>query len=462
MSQIPVVLPPEIWSTIFLATCGPPQPTRFLDLGDHQRLLNILRLTHVCRYWRSIAHSTTQLWNAIVFNPLLDIETENHLATLCLEKSANSPLYVHLFCPPIFGTDDDDDEPEGLEENGVIREGQGGMAVSRMHSQIAHALSTGSPSFHSFMKTTSRWKALIITTQTDWFEPFFTFFASLAVDSPKFPNLCNLKLQTTDYKVWEIIGTPANMGAFMEAPNLTHVAVSELPSNPLLLPLPLDRLTTLQISNPCSVLSALNLLKACPSLQSFRAAVEQLDDIEPVSDSIHVEHNALRSLVLFSTEEGLDTLMLHLTLHSLRELDIDSCDAWPGRTIKPFLSSSADVIQDLTIHAPDMTTAMLLDCLQVVPALKHLTVEQMCDPSIGSLSQLFKRLTRMKDSEHGLASTLLPSLQSINLVYFIPLYCGWRGEPINFKAFQDMALSRWTGGDADLRWRPKEKDWKWT
>ncbi|ESK96219.1 hypothetical protein Moror_7209 [Moniliophthora roreri MCA 2997] len=423
-------LPPEIWSSIFLLTCSS-CPTRFLDLGDHQRRTNVLRLTHVCRDWRFIAHSTAHLWTRIAFNPRADdSEMERDITIFYLERSSNAPLSIHIFSPPVFDTDSDsdsdsDDKYIHPRENDHI-------------AQMQHNLCWW---FSKLMNTTSRWKALTITTQTDWFEHFFSFFTcSRLLGNPKFPKLCSLQLQATDYQVWEISRPPRELDAFMGAPNLTRVTIHELPPSVSSLPLPLNQLRSLEISNPCTVSSTLQLLDACPALRHFRVAVEQYDDL--AVGLPQVEHKALQSLVLTSAEGALNNLLSHLTLHSLRDLTLDTSDVWPSRAIEAFLSPLAGALRCLTVRAPHMDCGILIDCLRVIPGLEILAVERMCDSSIGALSPLFEQLTKGKSDP----PVLLPSLQSLTLVYLVPLYCSWRNDPIDFRHFREMVLSRRASG----------------
>src|SRR5277367_1522037 len=65
-----ITLPPELLSMIFIACADPPSGTLNSSHWSLPAKMQWIAVTHVCRYWRSVALGCTDLWRRLfVFNP---------------------------------------------------------------------------------------------------------------------------------------------------------------------------------------------------------------------------------------------------------------------------------------------------------------------------------------------------------------------------------------------------------
>src|ERR1700728_523435 len=65
-----ITLPPELLSMIFIACADPPSGMLNSSHWSLPAKMQWIAVTHVCRYWRSVALGCTDLWRRLfVFNP---------------------------------------------------------------------------------------------------------------------------------------------------------------------------------------------------------------------------------------------------------------------------------------------------------------------------------------------------------------------------------------------------------
>ena len=83
-------LPPELLRAIFSFLCPGSH-------GDWERSLampykDLLAVSHVCRHWRDIAVSATELWAHIILGHSASAKWEASIAQLCTHRSGGRPL----------------------------------------------------------------------------------------------------------------------------------------------------------------------------------------------------------------------------------------------------------------------------------------------------------------------------------------------------------------------------------
>src|ERR1700733_12253760 len=87
-----VTLPPELLRVIFVACADPPYAEQEYSYWCTRRSMQWIAITHVCRYWRSVALGYSDLWKRLrFFNP--DVTKE----MIHRSQGANLEVIIHSY-----------------------------------------------------------------------------------------------------------------------------------------------------------------------------------------------------------------------------------------------------------------------------------------------------------------------------------------------------------------------------
>ena len=135
IGSIPVEILCEVFSDVLKSSHSPLGPSY---LGPHHRNLVLLKLTAVCRRWRSAASECAILWTSIAFST--SVRSTVECATLFLSRSKEATLSVYIW---------DSRNPRGIEIPGSCK-GLVKSIASQSHRLSTCDLSSASPTFWGY------------------------------------------------------------------------------------------------------------------------------------------------------------------------------------------------------------------------------------------------------------------------------------------------------------------------
>ncbi|KZP25668.1 hypothetical protein FIBSPDRAFT_379343 [Athelia psychrophila] len=328
-------IPPEILSMIFEQLL----PTQDNDLTPIQipELKEILLPGQICKSWREAAIATPALWSSLQFNfnnPKNIVERMVHMATTCIARAKNYPLFISY---KTWYTDLTRYRPV--------------IAVLFAHSNQWHNLfidSTGSA--HEELWGAKGRLSMLYKLKVDYgqIKEWGSFDTFLTLPNLRILDLCNYGFQP-----WYEIG--------------------QFPS------LPWRQLQ--QIAFVGQARDALELLRMSPSLQVFKVSLvghsERLH---------HVHHAFLRELSVEGLPSDSDAIDLfgEVTLPALVSLSYAG-EAFPRDAITSFVQRSK-IEQSLhtfclTLHkrrdTPLIPSSDISDCLERMPCLSQLSLHDL-------------------------------------------------------------------------------------
>jgi hypothetical protein len=348
----------------------------------------------ICSAWRKIALSTPRLWTSISL-PLVDWKFDgqmSYIQTLC-ERAGNLPLFVSLHPKnPFFYL-----------------------------STFPPKQSSNIPTLIPYL---SRIKELSLSLSDDG----FLSFCRLPIGS--FPSLesCTLEVSVGS----EIYGQLIPTTALESASRLQRFYFKNrfTPNfNLLLLRLP-SHLTYLNIQSILTSSDLLELLRQCPNLEEL--APVEFTSITPVSTGDMIVLPRLRGLDAGADDwHAQDTFFHHLTLPSLRKLDlrIGEDGILITRSLRFLLLRSLCPLEHLSLLATEIEPEIMLEYFGAVPSLVTLHLECTVIPVLDALKFV-----------PGKPGNLLPKLQSI---CFIGAVGHVDNHPSADEPFAKMVESRW-------------------
>ncbi|KAJ7464150.1 hypothetical protein FB451DRAFT_1370494 [Mycena latifolia] len=380
-------LPTEILGEIF-ARCAP-EPMQLFAFWEHDTIrdniarvsqLHLRRLSQVCASWHTTIMGTPSLWATIDVD-LSYIQASamtqiTDLLSLSLQRSANSPLTIHL----------------------------------RAESQ------TAGPALELVAQHSARWRAADIYI----FPQVFTYIAAAKGNLPLLELL-------------EIGGSALDrLDIFDAAPKLTEVKISCFGADNPQLPWPQLQRVTYEYTGPTLHIvdgfgEGLQVMQQCSSACKF-----SLFDLDFTDQDFPIPHltsvqSDISELHLSLSDDGgpehfrqvLGELLAPLTLPSLQGLLFQAAVTrnplfWPRAQFGAFFvrSSLRDTLQHLSLHDMIVTEDDLVECLSEMRVLINLHIEDVPSSGPGAedhllvTNSLLQRLTRTTDP-----TCLVPNLR---------------------------------------------------
>lgn len=351
-------LPTEILSTIFLHCAdsdGALNTTNTIDVP--------LLLTKICSGWRSVAINTQSLWSRLFINIQPNSEHQTTLASTWLSRSGACPLQIYI----IWQT------PPFLDSHPVLD-------IIIQHS------------YH--------WRSMFIYLP-------FTAFSSLHPVRGNLPLLNELSLGTDD----DLITGPEISDAFEDAPELRSLECVNL--DPDLFVFPWAHLTKIPIM-AVTADDCIDILHHTFRLENGSFIITH-GSSWPSKPPTALHHHKLQELAILTApfSESVDTrdVFRFLTLPNLRSLRICNVQSPPGSALVTFLSR-IESLETLFLRRIALSEGELLQVLEMVPYLKHLTV--LCSPTVTDhvLDQL---IWKPSEETSSTSFTLLPKLETLEL-----------------------------------------------
>lgn len=388
-------LPPEIICEIFIH-CLPP-PRTLPDPRDAPLLLG-----HVCRRWRSIAYSFTQLWSSVTVSDVLS---------------------AMLLPPPRAGLLD-------MLDAWLIHSGDNLLSVSivpdAQNPDIPLVLGR-SPVFGTIRHTSHRWRELEIVRRLEDFQVL------LNRDAPwNLPHLVKLTLLLANNGRHPSGFPPNLLSNLNDAPALREVHVMGFA--PLNLLIPWSQLTTVHAENLLPI-ECLQTLAATTSLidGTFSIWIEQFFHL-PATAPI-ARPPRLTSLTL--SGELCTGLLDHIELPSIKKfsLSIGPNDDF-GPLVAFFARSSTlkEVALDIRGAVPP---ADLITCLEAMAGIETLSFGVHTGLMNGPLP--WALLSNF---------ALLPSIRRLTIRERIDRY---HEPPLDEGGVAEMLAARWAGGAGTLK-----------
>lgn len=365
-----------------------------------------LAISSVCMRWRKIVRARPSLWSCIRLAIHSIPPNKFPILDLYLESSQQSPLTLE-----ITGSEDDRElEPRHLAVCATL---------------IAHV---------------SRWQHLTVVGAWE-------FYVSLTNDPRSYPALKTLTLPETEFH-------PGGLEDYEDAPQLCSLSVFSMPSVDIsTIQFPWKNLRCLAIRQHSA--GMWNILDKCKNLTELCFWEE--DDADGYRFlSLPATASAIKTLTLFvtqttSSESLAEVVFTSITCPSLTSLLLEATDEykrlWPNEALYGFISRSSCPLTTLSIKSIPLSDSGLINLLQCIPSLLHLTIDDsrlpfssaaQYKPTIPSpiTSQFIQRLHAFPSPT---SSVLAKRLQTLHLTF----------TGYNFKdgEFIDMLLSRWLPDD---------------
>ncbi|KAF9467561.1 hypothetical protein BDZ94DRAFT_1248416 [Collybia nuda] len=375
-------LPTEILSTIFLHCAdsdGVLNSSNTIDMP--------LLLTKICSGWRSVAINTQSLWSRLFINIQPNSEHQATLASTWLERSGACPLQIYI----IWQT------PPFLDSHPVLD-------IIIQHS------------YH--------WRSMFIYLP-------FAAFNSLYPVRGNLPILSELSLGTDD----DLITGAEISDAFEDAPELRSLECVNL--NPDLFIFPWATLTKIPIM-AVDAEDCIDILHHTFRLENGSFIITH-GPSWPSKPPKALQHRRLQELAILTApfSEGVDTrdVFQFLTLPNLRSLRICNVQSPLGPALVTFLSR-IESLETLFLRRIAASDQELLQVLEMVPYLKHLTVLSSPTMTDHVLDQLIWKPCEETSSS---SFTLLPKLETLELSIDAPMGV----------SLVDLLESRWDADESD-------------
>ncbi|KAG6816754.1 hypothetical protein H0H87_003149 [Tephrocybe sp. NHM501043] len=256
-----------------------------------------------------------------------------------------------------------------------------------------------------------------------------TAYAALFPARGKLPSLAELSLGTHE----PFASPDPILDVFEDAPNLRSLECVNL--HPYLFKFPWENLSHIPIMT-VTIDDSLDILRRAPHLESGSFIYNTEDYKEWSSPSPKpLRHEHLKELALLSPtwNEVIETqdLFINLTAPHLQSLRICNID-WPfSAHLLPFLAR-VDALESLYLRKTALAESDVLELLQLLPALRHLTLLSSSMYTMVT-DLLLTRLTWRPEMK----THLLPKLETLEISLPGPLTI----------AFAELLESRWDMGD---------------
>ncbi|KAF8196996.1 hypothetical protein BJ912DRAFT_94983 [Pholiota molesta] len=394
---VPAVnLPTEVLTTIFEIACCPinSDPNR-----DH-RIVKVFQepfwsistskqyncgctttptvIGAVCSAWRNIAIETSQLWSniKIAFN---DANSDAQATKLryWISKSGQRPLTVSL-----VEERDEDDEDRGIWRTDVLD----------VLEEYAHRLQT----LDMFLPEAWKLKPAI-----------------MALIANRLPLLTSVTLRPgTGLQGMQ------NFDLFAHAPQLREVRLFDCSTATVSLPLAqLERLEVVTGGNLSMVHECLERLDLCPRLRSYTTYIngKVLNFVPVLWPMTHTKLEVIELMDRSVTQADIHAFLGESTLPMLRSfsLYIRAKDPLTGiPSLLPFLSRSAGKLETLCLAGQLPLEEQLLGCLQVLPQLRKLVLNNRSHKNTNLTQRTLDRMNPTKYDEEGARRCLAPNLET--------------------------------------------------
>lgn len=373
-------IPPEILAEIFLYFAPNDQS------HDNPALTrSVILPSHVCRRWRSVALSTSQIWSYILFDidhsSTINIERKLDRTATWLARAGGCPLSLKIVCLS-----------QSIESQTRCR--------SLLNMVLPHCV---------------RWRYASIRMP-----PSMT--GDLSVIRNKLPLLESLAIP---------IRSPKSTHPFEIAPKLQTFCIIGK-SKWTNIRVPWAQLTHCELG-ACTGLKCLDIMRLSPNLTSFTACIDSFDTITPSTSSFQLAHlSTLKITAEYDSAYLLDYLILP-SLTNLAYLE-DDINTPRKRQVGPkfvsLISRSSCLLRRLEIELEDeMDKDDLAELLHHTPNLEHLAMTCINDTGINS-SDIQCLITYMAGDD-----CLVPRLQSIVVEHVAGYFSS--------QDFLDMIESRW-------------------
>ncbi|KAL0570202.1 hypothetical protein V5O48_011758 [Marasmius crinis-equi] len=403
-------LPSEILTIIFAFACEE-------NVLSRSKLPEAARLSMVCGRWRDLAHTTPSLWS----NISIDFQSWkqhfsilNRLTELFMERSAKSPLQIHLSLPDDGFSEDRSEKDE---------------AYSVLRPVVANC---------------QRWRCV----------SFSTISSSIAdVLSPVRGRLPLLTSLGFDCKGASASSIPFPL--FDNCPALHTLHITSAIPRPFQTeapPFPWRQITSLRLATLYNI-SAFPVLSLCPSVEHLELYEVGGTNDESQDYSDHVVSSDIRSLTITSAldQSDVDGVFQHTTLKGLSSLKI--CGGmwsmseqttwleWNETRLHDFLQRSSCTITSLHLKNLPITDDQTLSLLRMMPGISSLCIEELRNE--GENRIVTKTLLDGLDVKGPLAfpasAPLVPRLAELKLVvhakdlhsdpFMKALLCRWLSDP---------------------------------
>ncbi|KAF8900622.1 hypothetical protein CPB85DRAFT_156694 [Mucidula mucida] len=385
-------------------------------------------LSQVCRRWRRVSLSCTELFTAVL----------NDLPWLASRRDPYSVLYTVL--DRIGGNRGLRAHIDILNETGAGAVDLNDDDVSQEEIAFMFAL------LGTLMERSAQWESATFCMPE-------VMFMGLSAVRGRVPRLKEVLLHSDNDEDFSW-GRLTKIYAFEIAPNLRSLSLHNIPFtsvvlNPLLLEFVSDetpRLTDDEVTK-----ALLPVLQACPNLRTLKFVSKKLtvEDVAlPPKPAPRLEHAGLTSLTVSGA-----SVLYSLTLPHLTELDVGvppgDYDREVLRGVLPgiidLLSHSRCYLRRLAFRHCQISIPCLLNIFELAPQLEKLTVD--FHKSAAQATETMLALTRALAEVSGettrsqkVAHTYLPVLQAIEFTTFDG-QCAFMNT-----SFVDMLLSRHEAG----------------
>ncbi|TFK25170.1 hypothetical protein FA15DRAFT_366961 [Coprinopsis marcescibilis] len=339
------LLPAELWAEVFLYCIQTPQ-TEGTPMWYSRELAIPMLLCQICRSWRQIALSFSQLWQRL---------------TVCISMGKSYPSFE-------------------LASIWIARSGTLPLSLS-LYQQNESNLNR---------LVTGRMLALFMKHMPRWMDIDFRL-AGPRLSNSLFPEHLGAPLLRrfnvrTNCRVYEREEKDI-FGVFQEVPRLTHLEVSRIPELDLLgnsiINVPWAQLETLSMDYVPSVGTSLHILSKCHSISACEMKIDSL--FGPIFDS-PLCHSRLLSLSISVSFEHFPGLLTMLTLPALRYLKVHVRGpleqyGWPETCFEQFLERSSCKLTRLEVHDSGMRVDQFVGLLssRKLQGLNALVVEDRRD-----------------------------------------------------------------------------------
>jgi len=319
-----------------------------------------LVLTHVCRSWRNLAHSTPSLWSSIF---------------ICVPDSYQVDYILH---------EDELDQQEAekaqveLKLVGVgewlSRSGACPLSISFVENSDGFVESLCGAFLDAIRPFASRWKRLVLRLNGQ--APSLNHFTSIL--SQEVRNLEELVLDVASYN--DPTSFAPDLGrdgwrrsGLIQAPKLKRVAFTHIDENVAAFQLPWSQLTHFSFElnrqrhvKSLSASEIIEILRQCPNLVSIQVEIGRIEE-ELVDAGGDI--NQIRPAPVWSHEQVIMHHLLYLSIHTAVDLS----------QIFPLIQ--APLLREFSFFGmpfPCFGVPSLLSFLSCVPTIRRLSIDPRC------------------------------------------------------------------------------------